>query len=1047
MNISKVSVKRPVATLMCVLIAVSFGFISIATLKMDLLPNMNIPIALVLTTYDGAGSEEIESLITDKIESSMATVSGIDEITSTSSNGSSMVILEFEDNVDIDLAAVDVREKIDLIKRTLPDDSDEPMVIKIDPNSMQSIQVTATSETLDIIKLKDIMDNEISDRIERLNGVASVSITGGRETEVQVVVKQEKLRGYGITESTLSGILASENSNTPMGSISQGNKNLAVRIKGEFKSIEDIKNIPIITPTGANIYLHDIADVTEVYKDVSSTAYTNDIPSMNIAIQKQSTANTVNVSDAVLGELEKLKEDYPNITFLVVDDPADYIRDSIANVASSLSQGAILAVIILYIFLRDFRSTIVVGLSMPISVISTFALMYLCNMSLNLMSLGGLTLGIGMLVDNSIVVLESIYKKLEEGKDRFTSAIEGAKEVVNSVIASTLTTVAVFLPISLAGGMVAQMFNDLSITIAFSLLCSLIVAITFVPMLCSILLSPESVANVHKNNNIFTKILDLIGHFISMIEVVYKKLLSGALSHRKITFIIMIVFVFLTGSTIPKMGFDLLPQSDEGIINISIELPKGTKLSETEKVTWKVLNAVRSPEEVAPILEDVTFTIGGGSMAALTGAGEDSASITINIVDKEQREITSDEVAQIMRKTVKDIAGAEIEISASSSAMGSYSSSGVNIMVKGSDTETLKKIAYDFINIVKKMPNTSEVKSSVEDASPQTTIKVNRDKASTYGISSSTVSSIVRTAIAGSVATTYKINDDEYDIRIMQDSDIINYINDVENILIPTSTGVSIPLQEIAEIVTDNVPAQITRDNQQKYVSVTASISNVELSTINDQIEQQLKDYIMPDGYTWEFGGNTDTMNETFGGLGLALVVALFLVYMIMAAEFEAFSYPFIIMFSIPIAMTCGLLGLFISNQSISMTAFLGLIMLAGVVINNAIVLVDYANLLKREQGLSPFQAMKVAGPTRLRAVLMSTLTTVLGLVPMMISTKSGSEMMTGLATVVVFGLSFSTLVTLILIPVMYVSYDESVIRRKERKQKRLERKKAKMQG
>lgn len=1032
MNFSSVAVKRPVTTLMCVLIAIAFGVLSIFNLKMDLFPNMNIPVALVLTSYESAGSEEIEKLITDPVEKAMGTVSGIKEIQSVSNNGSSMVMLEFEDNVDIDMAAIDIREKIDLVKGALPDAADDPMVIKLDVNSMSSIYISASAKGKDPVELKRTIEDNVSERLERQNGVASVSISGGRETEIRVVLKPEMLRGYGISESTVSQLLSAENLNTPSGSVDQGDKHLTVRVKGEFKSIDEIKNIPITAPSGAIIYLRDIADVTQVYKDITSTSYTNGEPSIMLTIQKQSTANTVNVSDVVMKELDKIKAEMPDINFLVITDPADYINNALSSVVDSAVQGGIFAVIVLYIFLRNFRSTMIVGTAMPISIISTFALMYFAGITLNMMSLGGLALGIGMLVDNAIVVLESIYKKLEEGVDRKTAAIEGAREVILSVVASTLTTVAVFLPISFAGGITAQIFNELSLTIAFSLFASLIVSITFVPMACSIILSPETVGNVHKHNNIFTKFLDTIGIGISAIESGYKRILSAALSHKKITMLVMVIFVGATFVSLPMVGMEFMPQSDEGSISVSIKLPKGTLLAETEKIAWEVIDRIQETPEI----QDISMSIGGGGMS-ISGSSEDSSSINIKLVGKEERTRSSDQVAQEMRTKIQNIAGAEISISATSNSMGSYGGSGVEINIKGDELDTLKEISNDMVEIIKTIPGTSEVKTSIENSAPQTTVRVNREKASAYGINSSSVASILRTAISGSVATTFKVDGDEYDIRIMQNSDKINYINDVESILIPSSTGANIPLYEIADIVTEEAPVSISRDNQQKYVSVSASISNVDLNTVNKQIEEKMKSYIMPKNYTWEFAGSSDQMTEAFSSLGFAMIIAVLLVYMIMAAEFESFLYPFIVMFSIPIAATGGLLGLIITGNALSITGFLGIIMLAGVVVNNAIVLIDYANLLIRERGLNYFQAIKVAGPARLRPILMSTLTTVLGMIPMMISQKEGAEMMRGLATVVVFGLSLSTLITLLLIPTIYVGLNDIRARRKERKERK----------
>lgn len=1042
-SLSKTAVRRPVTILMCVLAAVAFGIISIGQLKLDLYPNMNIPVVLIMTTYDGVGSEEIESLITEPIESAVGTVSGLDTITSTTSNGSSMVMIQFDSDTDLDVAASDVREYIDLVKSRLPDDADDPMILKIDPNSMTSLRLSASSDKMDITELKTIIDDKIADRFERQDSVSSVTVMGGREKEYRVILKEEKIRGYGISESTVTSMLAAENSNTPMGSIEQGDKNLTLRVKGEFQSMEEVKNIPFTLSNGSVVYLRDFADIEEVYKDKSSEAYTNGKPSIQLSIRKTSTGNTVSMSENVLKELAKIEKEYPEIDFLVINDPADQINNSISNVVTSALQGAVFAVIVLFLFLRNFKSTLVVGLAMPISIITTIAIMYFTGMTLNLMSLGGLTLGIGMLVDNAIVVLESIYKKLEEGADRKTAAVEGAREVGTAIFASTLTTVAVFLPIPVFGGMAGELFTDLSLTITYSLASSLIVALTFVPMCSSIILNPEnSTANVHKRKNVITIALDFVGYILSALEAGYKFLLSKALKRKKITILIMVGFVVVTGLSFSSVGMDFMPSSDAGEVSISIDMPTGTKLETTSDITWKVIDIIDSCKDEFPEIENISFTMGGGSgMSSLTGGSEDTASISIELVDKIKRERSSAEVAKAMKDKVKNIAGADIEITESGGVSSRFSSGGVEININGDETEQLQEIADDFAALIETIPGLTEVKTSLEEAAPQTTIIIDRNKASAYGITSSSVASIIRTAVYGSVATTYKIDGDEYDIRVMHDSDKINYIKDVESILIPTSTGGSVPLSELAAITSVDTPTSITRENQQRYVSVTANLDNIDLGAAQTQVQEKLDQYIMPDGYTYEFGGSSEEMAEAFGALGNALLLAILLVYMIMAAQFEAFSYPFMIMGAMPIAMTGGIFGLFLAGESLSMTGFLGLIMLAGVVVNNAIVLVDYANLLIRERGLDYTEAMKIAGPARLRPILMSTLTTVLGMLPMMLSTKEGAEMMTGLATVMVFGLSLSTLITLIFIPTIYVGYNNIKMRRRKRKEKRRARK------
>lgn len=1030
MGISKICVKRPVATIMAILVCMIFGIMGMSTLSMDLMPNMNIPVALVITSYDGAGPEEIEQLITKPIEKAVSSVSGLDELQSTSANGMSTVIIQFTTDKDIDSAAQDVREKIDLMKSTLPEDAQEPMIAQIDVNTMTPMIISASVEGKDSSEVKKTIDDEIVPRLERVNGVGSVNVTGGNETEIRVILDQEKLRGYGLTESGISSIVNAENINTPLGEILQGNKNLTLRVKGEYENVEDIKNLPITTVSGAVIRLSDVADVYEAYTDATSKSYTNGVNSVSISISKQSTANTVSMSDAVLEEMEEIEAEYSDIDFLIVSDPADYIREALSNVVSSLVQGAFLAVIILYIFLRNFKTTMITAVAMPTSVVFTFAAMKLCGVNFNMMSLGGLTIGVGMLVDNSIVVMESIFQKLEKGIDRFEAATEGAREVTNSVIASTLTNVVVFLPITFMGGMSAEMFNDFCLTIVFSVLSSVVVALTFVPMACHLMLNPKDI-KPKKAKTVFGKFFELISGIIEAVRRGYVRLLNKALHHRTITIALTIAFIVLASSFIMRLDFVFMPDADQSEVVINVEMPKGTKIENTEQMALNVVDKIQDVPEIT----DISVTIGGDGMSsALLGSSSDSATITVEMVSKTERDRSSSEIATDMRTMVRDIAGADITVTASTSSMGAYSGSGVELNIYGDDNEVLKKVANDFLQTVKEIKGLTDATTSFEESAPQTTISIDRDKAALYGTSASAIAGILRTDISGSVPTTYKINDDEYDIRIMQDSDKLNYLVDVESILIPTATGTSVPLSDLADIYTEEVPTSITRDNQTRYVTVSANLDTISSSEANAQIRTMLANYELPEGVTWEFGGSQEQMVETFSSMILALGVGFLLLFMVMAAEFESLVYPIIVICALPVAMAGALLGCFIMNEPISVTSLIGMIVLIGVGVNNAIVLVDYANLLVREQGMLPTDAMRVSAPSRFRPIMMSTLTTIIAMLPMMLSNNDGSEMMRGLAIVQVFGLGFATIVTLFIIPAIYSKYTDFAIRRREKR-------------
>jgi len=1018
MNLSGLAVKRPVTTVMLTLIVVAVGGLSLFNINLDMLPNMNIPIAVVSTTYSGAGPEEVENLITSPLEGVLSTVPGASDISSISSYGSSVVIIQFEDGTDIDVAALDMRERVDMIKDYLPDAAGTPMVLKIDIMSMSAISIGVTSETRDLVELKRLVEDRIQGRIERQDGVASVSISGGQEKEINVVLNEERLRGYGISESTVSQMLMVENLSIPTGDVMQGDKRLTLRVSGEFAQVSDIENIPFATSGGGIIYLRDFADVSEVFKEPESVSYINDTPSVTLTIQKQSTSNMVNVSNAVQAELALIQAEMPDIHAVVLIDPADYIRFSLRTVSESAVVGGILAIIVLFIFLRNIRTTLVIAVSMPVSIIATFVLMYYADISLNMMSLGGLTLGVGMLADNSIVVLESIYRKLREGNDRKRAAIEGAGEVAMAITASTLTTVAVFLPISFSGGLTAQIFNQLALTICFSLISSLAVALTFVPMASSLLLRPETDDGAYKRANVITRLLSLTGRAIEKLEEKYGEALGACLRHRFITCLVVVLFVGGTMITLNYIGQEFMPETDEGSISINISLPRATVLEETQKTALYAADLIKNEY---PEIEDISISIGGGGISMMgMGGSTDAATITVNLTDKLERTRSAQELASDISKRLSVVAGAQITVDAVDMSMGSFAGGDIELNIKGDDFDTLTAIAGDIRDIVAEIPGTRDVETSVEDTSPQATIRVNRGKASLYGISAYSVSTVISTAVEGAVPTTLKRSGDEFDIRIRQNKDNLDYITDIQNILIPSPYGVNVPLYEIADIEINNMPAAISRADQQRYVSVSAKLDGRDSESVMSDITAKLADYPMPEYYTWEEAGTYQRMIETFSDLGVALIMALALVYMILAAQFESLLYPFIVLFSVPVALTGGIFGLFVMGENLSITGFLGLIMLAGIVVNNAIVLIDYTNLLVRERGMNVIDALKKAGPVRMRPILMTTLTTVLALIPMIMAKGQGSELMRGLSTVVMFGLSLSTLVTLLFVPVVY---------------------------
>jgi len=1027
--ISKVSIKRPVTTVMVILIVFLAGIMAYSGLELAYMPSMDAPMAVVSTSYSGAGPEEMEELITKPVEEALATLTGVDTISSTSSTGSSMVMVEFVDGTDLDNAAMDMREKIDRIKGRLPDGAGDPTIMKMDMNS-DSVNVGITSSKYDVNSLYNLLDEYVTSRFERIDGVSSVSINGGTDTEIQIIVNPEKLNGYGITINSLKQSLSAENTNQPAGEILQGDTDLQLRAVGEFKSINDIANLPITTSDGNMIYISDVAQVKEVECEKERMSLINGTEGIMYSITKQSDANIVTVTANINSAISEIKADYPDLDIIMLTNTAEYIETSVHNVVETAFQSAIIAVLVLLFFLRDFKTSLIIGVSIPTSIVATFGMMYLKGMTMNTISMGGVVIGIGMLVDNSVVVLENIYTHWKNGEKPKQAAENGANEVAMAVTASTLTTIAVFGPLIFVSGMVGTMLQDLAYTICFALAASLAVSLTFVPMACSILLSNEENL-LGKKKTIFTYIggIWLLG--LESIDKLYQIILKLALRFRIITVIIVVICFISSLSIIPLVGMDLMSNTDEGSASIRISMPNGTIFEVSQEIVMKVLSRIEDIPEI-----EMTYANIGGGGGGRGSRGGTSSSVNINLCDKEERTRSTDDIAKEIEERLRDIAGAEITVSSSNSAMGSMGGgSQLSLKIIGDETDTLRQIGDDLIELFSQIQGAREIESSLDNAIVEGNIVLNRAKASLYGISTNDLATAINTAVTGTVATEYKVDGTEIDVRIKYDDDRIKYLPDLKNLTIAAKNGVQIPLTEVADIVMGESAVSINRENQQRYITITGKFDGLDTSTVQTLVQEKLNSYVFPDNYSYEFGGNMRTMNDSFSSLYTALAVAILLVYMIMASQFESLIYPFIVMFSMPLAITGGVLGLFVTGQSITVTAFMGFIMLVGMVVNNAIVLVDYTNQLI-EKGMECNEALLAAGPSRLRPILMTTLTTVIGLLPMALATSSGMETQQPLGIAVIFGLSISTIITLILIPVLYslVNGFRQLIRKIKRK-------------
>ncbi|WP_313346550.1 efflux RND transporter permease subunit [Sedimentibacter sp.] len=1004
---AKFSVKKPVTITMMILIVIVLGGVSLSKLQIDLLPQMELPYVMVQTSYSGAGPEEIENMVTKPLEQTVATVENIEGILSYSNEGSSIVLMQFAFGTDMDDVMLQLRENIDMIEGFLPEGTSSPIVAKLDPNAMPIIQMAVSSKG-DIHTTQKIAEDVISPRLERIEGTASANVSGGLTQEVEIMLKEEVLKGYNLSESYITQMLQAANINLPGGTVSKGNNELTVRTVGEFKSLDEIKNLSIPLTKGGTVRLMDIADVNIVNKEQSSITKLDGKEVVQVSVMKQSDGNTVNVSKLVNKEIEKIKKEYPDINIVNVFDQAEFINFAINNLTKTALQGGLLAIIILLIFLRSFKTTLVIALSIPISIITTFVILYFADITLNMMTIGGLALGIGMLVDNSIVVLENIYRNRSLGVDRINASIDGANEVSMAVTASSLTTVAVFIPIVFTGGLAATIFKDFALSIVIALFSSLLIALTLVPMLSSKLVSVR---------NLESEELQEKKH--GVLVVFYKKILSFGLNHRFITIAISIAIFVASILMVASVGAEFFPATDEGMINVSVSLPAGSEIKEVDNVLKEVHETIQEIPEVTSV-----FTSAGSGGVMSIGGGSSTGSMSVILSDLNERDRSVKEISDEIRKIVKDIPGAEISVSESSMMMMGMSGGAISISIKGDDIETLKSIGNDFKGLIGKVEGTREVSTSYEDGIPQVQIVLDRGIASQYGLSTVQVGTAVKNTLSGSNVTKFKVDGNELDVVLKGDNMYGQSMSLLEMLPIPTPIGSNIPLSEIADIKVEEGPVSIMRENQTRVLTVTGGVAGRDVQTVSTEIEKLLKEYDMPYGYSYTFGGETEQIVETFTDLAMVLLVAIVLVYMIIAAQFESLLQPLSIMFSVPLALSGGFIGLFITGLHLNVIGIIGLIILVGIVVNNAIVLVDYINN-RRNKGEDRTSAIMKAGPIRIRPIMMTALTTILGLVPMALGIGEGAELTQSMGVVVIGGLALSTVLTLVVVPVMYTIFDD----------------------
>lgn len=1028
MNIAQGPVNRPILTTIIFLIVITLGVVSFSRLSIDLMPEITYPTISVITYYGNVGPQEMEELVTRPIEESLAAVQGVEEITSTSTEGRSLVRVAFIWGTDLDVAANDIRDRIDRTMSRLPEDIERPMIRKFDLSAFPVV-ILGASSNLNPLDLRQLVEDQVKYRLERVAGVAAVNIYGGLNREIHVELRAAQLKALGLSTEAIIAALGNENRNIPAGLYEQGNLEVLVRTQGEYRSLDEIRNTVITLKEGTPIRIRDVADVKDSWEEVRQLNRINQKAGLRISINKQSGANTVAVAEVVQAEIDRINKDIPQIQLIPQIDTSSYIKQSIRNVGNATLLGGILAIFILFLFLRNFSSTAIIATAIPISIIATFGLMYFGGFTLNIMTFGGLALGIGMLVDSSIVVLENIYRYREQGESPIKSALIGTSEVWSAILASILTTLVVFIPVVFIRGMSGIMFQQMAYVVSFSLLCSLIVALTLIPMLSSRFLRFQK--NEHKNGESrLHRIYAFSEVAFQRVEEQYSKLLEWALRHRKMVVFTTLALFIVSIFFVRFIGVELMPSADEGEVRVSLEMAVGTRLEILDQTAFTVENIVH---QKVPEIESMLSRIGGGGWRS---RGGHTAEIRMTLVAKKERRRNSEQIANALRKELNRLPGVTVRTRPGRGLfllrLGSSQTDNLSVEVRGYDLGTAQDLARRVEQVVKQIPGITDTRISREEGSPEQIIRIDRQKAADLGLTVSRIGDALQTAIGGTYASYFREGGKEYRILVRLSEEDRGNLGDLFDLTIVNNRGEAIILRNVVSAIPQEGPVRIERKDQERIITIEANFTGRDMGSVIADARKRFRSVPVPKDFAILFGGDYEEQQKAFRELLLGFILAIFLVYMVMAGQFESFRDPFVVLFSIPMALIGIVVTMILTGTIFSMQAFIGCIMLAGIVVNNAILLVDYTNQLRRKAGLQLMEAVKLAGSRRLRPILMTTLTTVLGLLPLSFGFGEGGEAQAPLARVVIGGLISSTLITLVLIPVVYSIFEQKLKQNKK---------------
>ena len=1031
MSIYRKAVNNPVTTSLVFIALAIFGIFSLISISLDRFPKFDANVVMVMSSYPGASAEDIETNLTKVLENSLNGVSDLKNLTSTSKENIALITLEFNEGVDIDVATNDVRDKLDMVNSVLPENATLPIIFKFSADDMPIMIMAATADQ-SLPALEKILDDKVATPLARVSGVGTVSIAGAPKREIQVYCDPNKLEAYGLTVAGISSVIAAENRNVPSGSIDVGSNSYALRVEKEFTSAEQMLDIIVGYVNGKSIYLRDVARVVDGVEEKYQEAYVNGRQGAQIVIQKQADANTVNVIKGVKKEMKKIEKTLPSdIQIRTVIDSSDNILNTLNSLKETIIVTFLIVMLVVYLFLGRWRATFIIVLAIPISLLASLMYLWATGNTLNIVSMSALSIAIGMVVDDAIVVLENISTHLERGAKPKEAAVHATQEVGISVIASTLTMLAVFLPLTMIKGMAGLMFKQLGWITSIIMIVSTVGALTLIPMLCSQFLRFKP-----KTGKVHDLIFGNFNKFINLISQGYSHLIKWCVGHRTLTTIISFAVFFVTiGVLGPKMKTEFFPKADEGRISVQLELPAGTGQNVTRAVAHELHGKF---VEAMPEIVNCSYALGqadsDNAFAAMQNNGTHIVSYNINVGSMEKRERSVGQLANVVRGILADYSEFKKVKVTEGGGMGMGGASTVDVEIYGYNFETTDRVARELQAKMLADGGCAQVLLSRDEYTPEYQVDFDREKLAVNGLNSTTAAAYFSAAMNGSTQTYYREDGDEYDIRVRYAPEFRTSIEDIENILIYNNMGKGVRIKDLGEVVESLTPPAIQRKNRERLITVSGVVADgVALSDVVALTEKSLAEMDIPSELAVKIAGSYEKQQEMFADLFLLLAMIIILVYIVMASQFESFMSPFVIMFSIPFAFVGVILGLYVTGTPLGAMGMIGILILMGIVVKNGIVLIDYT-ILMRERGISIVESTVIAAKSRLRPILMTTLTTVLGMIPMAIGQGEGSEMWRSLGMVVAWGLSVSTLVTLVIIPTLYASMASWQERRAARK-------------